>query len=527
MENEKQYYPVGVQSFELLRKSGFVYIDKTHYIKELVAKPRYLFLSRPRRFGKSLLLSTIEEYFKGNRDLFKGLSIDSDDVDWTPRPVISFSFNNIDPKKEDDLINAVSFSLSVYENKYNIIPNTDSIMSRLENLIRLAYEQNHREVALLVDEYDAPLLSTLNDEKLNNSYRDTLKAIFSVAKNLNRYIYFELVTGVSRFSHTSLFSGANNLDDISMMDEYAGLCGITEQELIDNLTPGIRAFAEEDNITEEAAFSLFRQNFDGYHFSKKCLDIFNPFSLMKALRYRQIGDYWFSTGTPSYLLEVMKEDNFYLPKLECMEAVASELSAKESYIKNPIALLYESGYITIKSYDRESDIYTLGLPNQEVAVSFSKALTPIYAGISDIEYNDLYVGMRKAIISGRANDFMELLKTFLSGNPYSNTELSKRETYFKNNIFLVFKALGFKPQAELQTCSARMDNMLETKLFVYIFELKVDKTAKEALDQIDEKAYAGSWMHSGKTVIKIGANYSTKTNNIDDWDINTVNTNIL
>lgn len=527
MNVERQEYPVGVQSFGLLRKSGFVYVDKTQYIKELVRIPRYIFLSRPRRFGKSLLLSTIEEYFKGNRELFNGLALDTDDVDWVSRPIFTFSFSRFDPKSEDALYQTISNQLLEYEKIYGKEEGITELAPRLENLIKRAYAREQREVVVLVDEYDAPLLSTLHNDALNISYRETLKSIFTVVKDLNNYIYFEFVTGISRFSHTSLFSGANNLDDISMLEEYAGICGITEGELIANLDSGIRAYSESKGITFEDALAVFKKNYDGYHFTKECPDIYNPFSLMKALRYLEIGDYWFSSGTPSYLWEVMKNDNFYLPKLDCMEALESELSSKESYAKNPIALLYESGYITIKGYDDESGIFILGLPNEEVAVSFSKALMPIYSGYSETEYNDLFVGMRKAVMTGRADDFMGMLQTFLSGNPYSNSELNKRETYFKNNIFLVFKALGFRPHAEYETCNARIDNMLETRRYVYIFELKVNKNAKVALDQINEKGYANPWMHSGKIIIKIGANYSTQTNNIDGWCIEQVETNLL
>lgn len=527
MKMEKQEYPVGVQSFGLLRKSRFVYVDKTQYIKNLVKVPRYIFLSRPRRFGKSLLLSTLEEYFKGNRELFRGLAIDADDVDWTPRPVFTFSFSRFDPKSDDALYQLISNQLMEYEKEYGKEEGITELAPRFENLIKRAFKRNQREVVVLIDEYDTPLLSTFHNEALNESFRETLKSIFTVVKDLNKFIYFEFVTGISRFSHTSLFSGANNLDDISMLEEYSGICGITEKELIDNLMPGIQAFSEAKEISENEALSIFKQNYDGYHFTKKCADIYNPFSLMKALRYNEIGDYWFSSGTPSYLLEVMKEDNFYLPKLDCIEAVESELSATESYAKNPIALLYESGYVTIKDYDEESGIFTLGLPNEEVAVSFSKALMPLYSGYSDTENNDLYVGMRKAVMSGNAKTFMELLQTFLSGNPYGNTELSKRESYFKNNIFLVFKALGFRPHAEEQTCNARIDTMLETRRFIYIFELKVNKTARAALDQINNKGYANPWGNSGKIIIKIGANYNSKTNNIDDWEVEIVNPDIL
>lgn len=512
-------YPIGIQTFSTIIEDGYVYIDKTQYIKQLKDSGKFYFLSRPRRFGKSLLISTMEAYFEGHVDLFKGLAIYDDVSGRVPCPVLKFSFNTLDARSENSLDAFLNIAFSRYEKIYGFDPNVEELPQRFENLLENAYKKTGQKVVVLIDEYDAPLLNTLERPELNERFRQTLKAVFSVLKSYDRYIEFAFITGVSRFSHTSLFSGANNLKDISFEDEYAGICGITEKELKENLTNSIREFAERQNISEDDAFGILKENYDGYHFSQESPDIYNPFSLLNALASKKVNDFWFRSGTPSYLIGILKRDDFFLPDLDCVDTMESELSVKESYIKNPIALLFETGYLTIKSYDEEVGIYTLGLPNKEVAESFSKALMPIYSEYTEQECGNLLVKMRRAVVDGEADRFMELLQTFLEGNPYGNTELAKRESYFKNNIYIVFRALGFLPRAEEQTCSARMDVMLRTSRFIYIFELKTDGNVTKAMDQIEDRGYARPYAHSGKTVIRIAANYSTERNNIDSWEI--------
>lgn len=512
-------YPIGIQEFSELREGGYVYADKTKYIRMLLDSGKYFFMSRPRRFGKSLFLSTLEAYFEGRRDLFKGLNIDTDDIDWTPRPVIKLSFNTIDPEQKNALSETINNSLAFYEKNYGCERNVNAPAERFLNLIINAFEKTKQKVAVLIDEYDAPLLNTLENETLNNSYRQTLRAVFSVLKNADKYIHFAFVTGVSRFSHTSLFSGANNLNDISLRDDFAAICGISEDELKSLLMPGVRDFANHLESTEDNILVLLKENYDGYHFSKKCPDIYNPFSLLNALQAKTIDNYWFKSGTSNFLMTMLKRDNFFLPRLDCIESLESDLSAKESYMQNPIALLYEAGYITIKYYDEEIESYILALPNKEVATSFSEALLPIYSGMNILDCRDSFSKMRKAVIKGEPDKFMHHLQTFLQGNPYSDTELRKRETYFKNNIYLVFKALGFMPRSEEETCNARMDLMLRTRRFIYIFELKTDGKSEEGMKQINDRGYALPYADEGLKIIKIAANYSSSDNNIDSWEI--------
>lgn len=513
-------YPIGIQYFPDIINGGYIYVDKTEYIRQLVNTGKYYFLSRPRRFGKSLLLTTMQAYFEGRRELFKGLAIDRDDMDWTPHPVIMLSLNTLDPKSEDSLLDYLGDCLLPYERKYGRDPEIKTLSQRLTNILIRARETTGQKAVVLVDEYDAPLLSTIEKPELNGLYRETLKAMFSVLKSSDRLIHFAFVTGVSRFSHTSLFSGANNLRDISFDDMYAGICGITEEELMLYLKPSVKEFADKAAISISEAFDVLKENYDGYHFCEDCPDIYNPFSLLSALSAKKTQDYWFQSGTPSYLIGILKRDDFFLPDLDGMDTLHSGLSVKESYLNNPVALLFESGYVTIKGYDDEKQLFTLALPNKEVAVSFTKALMPVYSGYQPYECDNLLTRMKSAVIDGEVNRFMELLRSFLEGNPYSNTELAKRETYFKNNIYLVFRALGFMPRTEEETCRSRMDLMLQTRRFIYIFELKTDGNVADAMAQIEDRGYATPYLHSGKTIITIGANYSSEKNNIDSWNTN-------
>lgn len=515
----KMKYPVGIQDFGKLREMGFVYVDKTKYIRMLLESQAYYFLSRPRRFGKSLFLTTLQAYFEGRRELFKGLDIDTDDMDWTPRPVIKLSLNTVDPKSEESLTDTIGSIFRDYEIKYGIPDYGDNLPIRFENIIKSAYQHAGRKVAVLVDEYDAPLLSTLENESLNNSFRETLKALFSVLKNADACIEVAFITGVSRFSHTSLFSGANNLKDISLSDKFASICGITEDEIERNFMPGIHDFALRTGVSDEQLLAMLKDNYDGYHFSKKSPDIYNPFSLLNSLQSQEISNFWFASGTPTYLVNALKRDDFFLPELDCIETLESELSAKESYMQNPVTLMYETGYLTIKEYDADTGLYTLALPNKEVATSFSEALLSIYSGLDRMKLNNSFVQIRKAVMKGEPDNFMQHLQTFLKGNPYALTELDKREKYFQNNIFLILKALGFRPRVEEQTCNSRMDMMLRTPRFIYIFELKTDGSLEKAMQQIEEKGYALPYLDEGRQIIKIAANYSTASNNIDSWKI--------
>lgn len=514
-----QKYPTDVQSFEKIIEGGFMYVDKTAYIYQLATTKYQCFLSRPRRFGKSLLVSTMQAYFEGRKELFKGLAIERFEKNWTSYPVIKFALNTVDPKTPSSLTNAISSIFNRYEQIYGIDVKEKELSDRFANILIAAYKSTGQRVVVLVDEYDAPLLSTLECPELNESYRDTLKSIFSVLKSFDDYIKFAFITGISRFSHTSLFSGANHLKDISFWDDYSAICGITEDELKTIFPVSVKELAVKLRLSEEETLTRLKENYDGYHFCQYSPDIYNPYSILNAFESKKIDNFWFQNATPTYLINIMKRDDFFLPELDCLEAVQSDLSVNESYLNNPLALLFESGYVTIKDYDEEKRKYMLGLPNQEVAESFSKALMPLYSGRKESDCNRSFLDMRDALIDGEADKFMNMLKTFLSGNPYGNSTIPERESYFKNNLFIILRALGFRPRAEEQTCWSRMDVQLETRRFIYIFELKTNGSISKAMKQIDEKEYTAPYHYSGKKIVRIAANYSSKKNNLDVWAI--------
>lgn len=518
---EQIKYPIGIQSFSEIITGGYAYVDKTMFVRKMIDTGKYYFLSRPRRFGKSLFLSTLQAYFEGRRSLFKGLALDTDEIDWTPKPVVQFSFNAVRATEKENLDKYLNATLSAYERKYGITFTDGDFSDRFASVLLNAHERTGQKVAVLVDEYDSLLLDTIDPAHadLNTYFRQTLKSMFTVLKNADEHIALAFITGVSRFSHTSLFSGANNLEDISLLNEYSSICGITEPELCSTFRKGIEDFAQEEDVEFEDILTQLKKNYDGYHFARKSPDIYNPFSILQALKSKTIDNYWFQSGTPTYLIETLKRNDFFLPSLDCIETLASDLTKKESYLQNPVVLLFESGYITIKDYSREKQTFLLGLPNMEVATSFTRAIIPIYCGMEKEKTGDVFLKLRNFIIDGEPQLFMEGLQTFLHANPYGLTELDKREKYFQNCLYLMLRAVGFEPQAELQTCNARMDMMIRTSRFIYIFELKTDGSAQKAISQINEKGYHLPFLRSGKQIIRIAANYSSASNNIDSWII--------
>lgn len=520
--NEILRYPVGIQSFEKLREMGYLYVDKTAVIERLISRPGYYFLSRPRRFGKSLLLSTLKAYFEGKRDLFSGLAIDRDDMLWDSRPVFMLMLNSMAAESKKDLDSVMEKFLADHESGYGLPTGNPSGLEYPQRLIRL-FEHAHRttgkRIVLLVDEYDAPLLATLENPELNRKYKAVLRAVFNVMKEADSIIEFAMLTGVSRFSQTSLFSGPNNLNDITMQPDFAAICGITDEEIHRDLAPGIAEFAKANNISKEDAFFRLKEYYDGYHFTRNSPDIYNPFSVISALNNKSIGNYWFRSGTPTFLVKALMRDGFYLSDLDEIEADAMSLSDIESYVQNPVALLFETGYLSIKHYDPEYDLYHLGLPNKEVSDSFIKFLLPHYTRIPSHDSDSELRRMKDLIKAGKAEGFMEYLKGFMAGIPYSNVDFKVKEKYFKNNLYLILKLLGFNVRTEVETSFSRMDMVLETESIVYIFELKLDSSAETALRQIEDREYDAPFGHKGKRLLRIGVSYSSRTNNIDSWVI--------
>lgn len=508
-------YPIGIQQFSELRTNGWVYVDKTAVIYRLLSSGKYYFLSRPRRFGKSLLISTLEAYFKGQRDLFQGLAMEQLETEWVEHPVLHLDLNAKPFTKLQDLYDLLNDQITVYEHQYGSVAVDGSPEGRLRQLIRAAKEKTGRNVVVLVDEYDKPLLQAIGNEQLQDEFRSVLKAFYGVLKSADADIRFALLTGVSKFSKVSVFSDLNNLMDISMSPHYYDICGISESELHDTFDDEVGELASANGQTKDEAYETLRQRYDGYHFSPDTPGMYNPFSILWTLSEQQYGSYWFSTGTPTYLVQLMKEFDLNPKELSGYEASASELDSVQIKVDNPIAVLYQSGYLTIKGYDKRFKTYTLDYPNDEVKEGFVNFLLPYYTYSRQVNNASIIGQFVQSLERGNAQRFMELLQAFMAGIPY---ELVRDlEVHYQNVIYIITKLMGLYVQAEYRTSRGRIDLLVGTDKYVYIIELKHDGTAEEALVQINSKDYALPFATDGREVVKIGANITSETRNLERW----------
>ena len=510
-------YPIGLQNFQGLREDGYVYVDKTTFVYELATNGKYYFLSRPRRFGKSLLLSTIEAYFQGKKELFKGLALEQLEKDWKVYPVLHLDLNAAKYSEPEDLASIFDGHFRYFEETYGIKPNGLSLSERFKLIIRQAYEQTSQKVVILVDEYDKPLLQAIGNEALQDDYRKTLKSVYGVAKTMDGYIQMAFFTGVTKFSKVSVFSDLNNLVDISMDYRFAEICGITEKEIRENLDEEIGKMAAANHLTKEECYAKLKENYDGYHFNEESVGMYNPFSLINALSAQRFKDYWFETGTPTFLVETLKHNNYELENMTREEVTADLLGSLDSIDTNPLPLLYQSGYLTIKGYNPDFSTYTLGFPNGEVERGFSRFLFRHYAPIKIYESDSFVVKFTTEVRNGQPEKFMSRLEAMFANQDYQivgNTEL-----YFHNVTSLVFKLLGFYTEVERHTTDGRMDMLVQTKDYIYIFEFKIDKSADEALAQIEEKQYAKPFEQDPRKLYIIGVNFSTATRRIEGWKV--------
>ena len=513
-----QNLPIGLQSFEALRNANYLYVDKTRHLERLVTTNKYYFLSRPRRFGKSLFLSTLEAYFLGQKELFNGLYIEQVEKDWKEYPVLYLDLNTGIYDSETNLRNKLISHIIDWEEEYSISTVKENIEDRFANIIRTAYEKSGLGVVILVDEYDKPLLHTIDKPELHATFKDILKGVYSVLKGCDKYIRFGMLTGVTKFSKISLFSDLNNLMDISLDENYTDICGITEEEIKANFKEHLQAFAEKENTTKEDILSQLKAMYDGYHFSKNTdVDIYNPFSLINSLTRREFENYWFQTGTPTFLIKLLQENDYDLKDFSEGNITARDLTSKESMLSAPVALFYQSGYITIKDYDKELQEYTLGYPNKEVEQSFLEFLLPRYVHTIDDKSASYLSKFIKDLRAGRVEDFLEKMKVFFAGIPYDI--IKDTENYYQTILFLICRLVGFYSQAEYRTSRGRMDMVIKTKDYIYVFEFKFDKSAKEALEQIDSKDYPLAFQQDERTLYKVGVNFSSQTKNIDEYII--------
>ena len=509
-------YPLGIQNFEGLRTDGYLYLDKTALLFQIVKNGKYYFLSRPRRFGKSLLVSTLEAYFKGKRELFKGLAIERLEQEWKEHPVLHLDLNPEKYTTVEALDSILNSQLKLWEELYGTREGEATLSDRFKGIIRRAYEKTGQKVVILIDEYDKPLLQTFGNRILQDDYRDTLKAFYGVGKSMDGYIQFAFFTGVTKFSKVSVFSDLNNLTDITMDRRYAEICGITEDEIHQNLDAEVELLAEANGMGKNACYEKLRQNYDGYHFEANSTGIYNPYSLFRVLDTKSFKDYWFETGTPTILVKALQQSNYRLEELT-QEEVTADLLGSIDGAANPLALIYQSGYLTIKDYDERFSTYRLGFPNQEVERGFTRFLLPYYTPVQEEKSATFINNFVRDIETGHAHRFMQRLETLFAGGDYQ--VMGDAELYFQNAVWVIFKMMGFYTEVERHTTDGRIDMIVKTQNYIYIIEFKLDKSADEAIQQIEDKQYARPFEHDGRHIYKIGVNFSSHTRRIDEWKI--------
>ena len=507
-------YPIGIQNFESLRKDGFFYIDKTALVYQLVKTGRYYFLSRPRRFGKSLLISTLEAYFQGKKELFTGLAIEKLEKDWIQYPIFHLDLNIGKYDAPDSLDKILNDHLELWESQYGTRPSEVTSALRFKGVVSRAYEQTGQRVVILVDEYDKPMLQAIGNQELQKEYRNALKPFYGVLKTMDGCIKFALLTGVTKFGKVSVFSDLNNLNDLSMWNKYIDICGISDKELQENLEEEMHEFAEAQGMTYEQFRDKLREYYDGYHFTQNSIGIYNPFSLLNAFDRKEFGSYWFETGTPTYLIELLKRYHYDLEHMAHAETYADVLNSIYGD-EEPLPVIFQSGYLTIKGYDERFGLYRLGFPNREVEEGFVKFLVPYYTRFNKIEAPFEVLKFVQEIERGEPDAFFRRLQSFFADTPY---ELVKDlELHYQNVLFIVFKLVGFYVKAEYHTSQGRIDLVLQTDKYIYVMEFKLDGTAEEALQQINDKQYALPFAADSRKVLKIGVNFSNTTRNIERW----------
>ena len=507
-------YPIGIQNFESLRRDGYFCIDKTALVYQLVKTGRYYFLSRPRRFGKSLLLSTLEAYFQGKKELFTGLAMEKLEKDWIEYPILHLDLNIEKYDTPESLNNILEKSLAKWEGLYGANPSERSLSLRFAGVIERACEQTGQRVAILIDEYDKPLLQAIGNEALQKEFRNTLKPFYGALKTMDGCIKFAILTGVTKFGKISVFSDLNNLDDISMREPYVSLCGITEREIHDNLEEELHELAAIQQLTSEEVYAKLKDCYDGYHFVENTEGIYNPFSLLNTFKYNKFSNYWFETGTPTYLVELLKRTHYDLGRMAHVETDADVLNSIYGD-EDPIPVIFQSGYLTIKGYDKEFGLYRLGFPNKEVEEGFMKFLIPFYTRFNKVEAPFEIQRFVKELRAGDIDAFFKRLRSFFADTPYEL--VSELELHYQNVLFILYKLLGFYVKAERHTSDGRIDLVLQTDKFIYIMEFKLDGTAEEALQQINEKRYALPFEQDTRRLFKIGVNFSNTTRNIEKW----------
>ena len=511
-------YPIGIQNFEKLREGGYTYIDKTAQIYKLATLGTYYFLSRPRRFGKSLLISTMDAYFSGKKELFKGLAMEQLEKDWIEYPVLHLDLNTGRYIKPEDLDVVLDQHLNNWEARYGVVRKYDDSSARMNDIIDAAFSKTGRKVVILIDEYDKPIVNNLGNESLADYYRKTLQGFYSVLKAKDGQIKFGFLTGVSKIGKLSVFSALNNLKDISMVKDYADICGLSEKELHDNFDESVSELGDSNDLSKDESYLKLKKMYDGYHFTHNSVGVYNPFSLLNAFSDREFKEYWFETGTPTLLGNVMKKTSFDVTTLSDNVVVSVEdLSGIQDIVNRPIPLFFQTGYLTIKDYDKEFNIYTLGFPNDEVKNGFLKFIFSYYVPVNPAEGNTTTYRLATALRSGKPDNFMCTLEALFANTTYQIQ--GDAEKNFQYAMYIIMELLGEYVQAERSTSNGRIDLLLQTKDYIYIVELKIDNTADAALQQIEEKGYAKPFVSDPRKIFKIGVSFSTANRRIEEWKV--------
>ena len=513
-------YPVGIQTFERIRKENKLYIDKTEYVYRMTHSGGcYFFLSRPRRFGKSLLVSTFESYFSGKKELFEGLAIEKLEQEWMEYPVLHFDMSGGKHMEKEQLEDYLSNRLEAEERKWGITHTKRGANDRLTELITTAYEISGKQVVVLIDEYDAPMLDVAHDKETLDVLRNVMRNFFSPLKMCEPMLRFVFLTGITKFSQVSIFSELNNIKNVSLDDEYAGVCGITKEELLTQMSEDIDMLAEAQGMTREETIAKLKENYDGYHFSPASPDVFNPYSLLNCFDDKNFGAYWFSSGTPTYLINMLRKFKVLPAKIGRSLARSSAFDAPTENLKTITPLLYQSGYITIKGYDKMSQLFTLDLPNKEIKVGLFESLLPYYLEGMYAEEGDVAIAQMSVLIrQGDMDGALRLFQEFLGTVPYCNN--TNYEGHYQQVLFIIFTLLThFVVDVEVHTPNGRVDVVMETEDTLYLIELKLNKSAQAAMQQINLKQYDQRFARCGKPIVKVGVNFDAKKGNIEDWTI--------
>ena len=518
MEDLQRLYPIGIQTFSKIREGNYLYIDKTEYVYRMThSASSYMFLSRPQRFGKSLLTSTLHSYFSGRKDLFHGLAMEKLEKEWTEYPVLHFDMSTAKHADSEQLLQELNLKLYGYEQIYGRLEEEVNPNQRLMGLIKRAYEQTGKKVVVLIDEYDAPLLDVVHERENLDVLRNIMRNFYSPLKACDPYLRYVFLTGITKFSQLSIFSELNNIKNISMDEPYAAICGISEDEIRLQMKDDLGGLAKKLEITPEEALMKLKENYDGYHFTSPSPDIYNPFSLLNAFADGKFGSYWFGSGTPTYLVKMLDKFGVKPSEIGRRQLKSSVFDAPTETMTDAVPLLYQSGYITIKDYNKMLDLYTLDIPNKEVRLGLMESLLPYYVNNKTPEATTMVAYLFYDIQNGDMDAALHRLQEFLSTIPYCDN--TRFEGHYQQVFYIIFSLLGYYVDVEVRTPRGRVDIVLRTKTTLYVMELKLDKSAGEAMEQIDLKNYPERFALCGLPVVKVAVCFDSERCTIGDWEI--------